>query len=119
MDDTDHKSLEERARHLYRQAAEQLDPAARAGLAAARERAVGVAAPGVGRGWMLPAAAVAAAAAIGLAVVMSGRNTTDFGQLASEDSPTEDMELLLTAENFEMLSELDFYLWLDTEPDDG
>ncbi len=119
MDETDQRVLEKRARALYGQAMEGLDPATRASLAAARERAVGAAAPAPRRGWMLPAGAVAGAAAIGLAVVMSARNPADFGQMASEDPAAEDMELLLATENLDMLSELDFYLWLDTEPDEG
>jgi len=119
MDEIDHKALEERARHLYRQAAEQLDPATRARLAAARERALGARAPLAGRAWLLPAVAVTGAAAIGLAVLLSAREPADFGQMASEDPAAEDVELLLATDNLDMLSELDFYLWLDTEPDDG
>jgi len=93
MDEIDHKALEERARHLYRQAAEQLDPATRARLAAARERALGARAPLTGRAWLLPAAAVTGAAAIGLAVLLSSREPADFGQMASEDPAAEDVEL--------------------------
>jgi len=29
------------------------------------------------------------------------------------------VELLLATDSLDMLSELDFYLWLDTEPDAG
>jgi hypothetical protein len=119
MDKNDHRALEERARHLYRRAAEQLDSATRVGLVAARERAVDAAGPGSLRGWMLPAAAVAGAAAISLAVMMNARTSADFGTLAAGDPAAEDMDLLLTSENLDMLSDLDFYLWLETEPDDG
>lgn len=119
MDKTDYRAMEKRARHLYRRAVEHLDPDTRAGLVAARERALDAAGPRSLRGWMLPATAVAGAAAIGLAVMMNARTSGDFGSLATGDRAAEDMELLLATENLDMLSELDFYLWLETEPDDG
>lgn len=119
MDKHDHETLEERARDLYRRAAEQLDADTRAGLVAARERAMDAAGSGSLRGWMLPATAVAGAAAIALAVMMNARTSADFGTLAAGDPTVEDMDLLLATENLDMLSDLDFYLWLETEPDEG
>jgi len=119
MDKSDREPLEERARHLYRLAVEQLDTDTRAGLVAARDRAVDAAAPRAPGRWILPATAVAGAAAISLAVVMNTRSSADFGTLATEDPATEDMDLLLATESLDMLSDLDFYLWLETEPDDG
>jgi len=119
MDETDRKDLEGHVRRLYRDAAEQLDPDDRIRLATARARAVEVAAPAQRIRWILPATAVAAAAAVGLAVVMNARSPADFGKMASDDPAQEDVEILLATDSLDMLSELDFYLWLDTEPDAG
>ncbi len=119
MDKTEHESVEARARRLYRQATGELDSAARAELARARVRAVEAAAGRDGRRWMLPAAAAAAAGAIVLGVMMTVHDQADFSPIAAQDPADEDMELLLATENLDMLSDLDFYLWLDTEPDAG
>lgn len=119
MDETDRRDLEDHARRLYRDAAERLELDKRVRLAAARTRAVEATAPAEKIRWVLPATAVAAAAAVGLAVVMNARNPADFGQMASDDPAQEDVDLLLTTDSLDMLSELDFYLWLDTEPDAG
>ena len=50
---------------------------------------------------------------------MSPDAPDDLSPMAGVAGDAEDLELLLTEESLDMLSELDFYLWLDAEPDAG
>ncbi len=63
---------------------------------------------------------VAAAAGLGAVAVWALWPTATPGpELLSADLAGEDMEILLAGESLEFLSDLDFYLWLDLEPDSG
>lgn len=119
MVDRKNAAVEERARALYREAAEDLDPAARSRLAEARENAIrsgsGLARTG---SWAL-AAAAAALGAIVLALVLNTAGQPDFDSIAEAGANETEMDLFLAEDNLEMIAELDFYLWLDAEPDAG
>lgn len=116
MTEDDRKRFEVKARADYRAAIRAIDPKDSARLAAARRKAV-LQGPNAGPiRWMLPigaAAAVAAGLIIGLPDSDPG-----YPELAATDV-AEDMDLLLADESLEMLEDLDFYLWLDVEPDAG
>jgi hypothetical protein len=116
MTDEDRKRLEEQARADYRAAISGIDPKDSARLAAARRKAVLEGRPMGPVRWMLPAGAAAAVAA-GLIIGLPDSDP-DYPELVATDA-AEDMELLLADESLEMLEELDFYLWLDVEPDAG
>lgn len=118
MAERDERQLEQMARRLYRTAVDELPPASRARLEKIRGDVLAPRRPrATGLRW---AAAVAGLAAIALAVsLMSPDGTDDLGRIAEAAGDAEDMELLLTKESLDMLSELDFYLWLDAEPDAG
>lgn len=116
MTEDDRKRLEEKARVDYRAAISGIDPKDAARLAAARRKAM---LDGRAMGpvrWMLPAGAAAAIAA-GLIIGLPGSDP-DYPELVATDA-VEDMELLLADESLEMIEDLDFYLWLDVEPDAG
>lgn len=114
MSDEDRKRVEEKARADYRAAISGIDPKVSERLASARRRAVLEGRPAGPIRWMLPAGAAAAIAA-GLIIGLPDADP-EYPELVATDA-VEDMELLLADESLEMIEELDFYLWLDVEPD--
>jgi len=124
MADNDLQDLEARARAAYQRESDALQPAVRKRLALARREALMAAAPRASRlAWGLPvwlplgATAVAVAA---LAVVLIQRDQEDnYAELAQTAATAEDMEILLGDEDFELLDNLDFYLWLEEQADAG
>lgn len=124
MADQDDRRLEQTARALYRRRAAALEPEVRKRLAEARREALARAERPVGRGLRLPvlvpagAAAAVAAAAVILLIRQPGTDT-DYAPLAGASEPAEDMEILLGSEELELLDDLDFYLWLEDEPEIG
>ena len=118
MAERDEQQVQHAARRLYRTAVEELPQDSKSRLARIRGAAL---APRRSRAsglrWALAAAGLAA---IALAVsLMSPDGPDDLGPMAGVAGDAEDLELLLTEESLDMLSELDFYLWLDAEPDAG
>lgn len=116
MNEDDRRRLEEKARANYRAAISGIDPKDSARLAAARRKALLEGRPAGPVRWMLPAGAAAAVAA-GLVIGLLDSDP-DYPELVATDA-AEDMELLLADESLEMIEDLDFYLWLDVEPDAG
>lgn len=116
MTEDDRKRLEDKARAEYRAAMQAIDPKDSARLAAARRKAVLEGRHAGPVRWMLPVGAAAAVAA-GLIIGLP-ESDPGYPELAATDA-AEDLELLLADESLEMLEELDFYLWLDVEPDAG
>ena len=114
MNEDDRKKLEQEARATYDRAVSGIDPKVSAELAAARRRAIIQGSPASPLRWMLPAGAAAAIAA-GLIIGLPDADPEHPGLIATD--AVEDMELLLADESLEMIEELDFYLWLDVEPD--
>jgi len=124
MADQDDRRLEEKSRALYRRRADALEPEVRKRLAEARREALARAERPAGSGLRLPvlvpagAAAAVAAAAVILLIRQPGTDT-DYASLAGTSEPAEDMEILLGSEELELLDDLDFYLWLEDEPEIG
>lgn len=119
MGEMDNKDIKERAQELYQAAARDLDIKTRARLSEARSAAL---APrpllSGGRRWVM-ATAAAGVAAIALSVFLTAGDRADFSNIATANGDDGDVELLLAEENLDMLAELDFYLWLDADPDAG
>lgn len=117
---TERKSadIERRARQHYLDQADSLDIDTVSALRAARSKALEQARKGRRVGPLVPVGAVAAGAgAVVLAWWVLG-NDPDGPELAVATQP-EDMEILLAGEELALLEELEFYLWLETEPDAG
>lgn len=124
MAERDDRRLEERAARLYRQQLDALEPDVRRRLADARRQALASAGRGSRPRLPLPVlvpAGVAAAVVAGLVIVLSRQPGPegDYAPLVAADPPAEDMEILLGNEDLELLDDLDFYLWLDDEPEIG
>lgn len=107
-----------RARNLLLESADDLDGRTRSRLTQARHAALAQlesAAPvrkGVSR-WLLPAGSVAAAVLV--AGIWFGTLQPDTAPVQVASSPMDDLELVAGAENFELIEELDFYAWLESE----
>lgn len=110
--------FETRARSLLLESAEDLDGHTRSRLTQARHAALAQLEPtasgraGFSR-WLLPAGSVAAAALV--AVIWFGNLQPDAISLQAANSPMDDIELMAGAENFELIEELEFYAWLESE----
>lgn len=106
-----------RARELLLGSVERLDGQTRSRLTQARHAALAEAtskdAPSSLQRWLLPAGSVAAIALAAFLWVGLMQPDTPLVQVAS--SPIDDIELMAGAENFEMIEDLDFYAWLDSE----
>ncbi|MGD8975956.1 MAG: DUF3619 family protein [Gammaproteobacteria bacterium] len=124
MAEKDDRSLEEGAERLYRQQLDALEPDVRRRLADARRQALAAAQTGSKPRLPLPVlipAGAAAAVVAGLVIVLGRQPGPEGGYdpLVAADPPVEDMEILLGNEDLELLDDLDFYLWLDDEPEIG
>jgi len=124
MADKDQRDLQGRARAAYQRESGAVQQEIRERLALARREALAAASPrasGFGGGmpvW-LPIGATAVAVAT-LALVLTQRNHEgDYAELAQTAPTAEDMEILLGDEDFELLDNLDFYLWLEEQADAG
>jgi hypothetical protein len=124
MADNDLQDLEARARAAYQRESGALQPAVRERLALARREALIAAVPSASRfAWGMPAwlpVGATALAVAALAVVLTQRNQEgNYAELAQTAATAEDMEILLGDEDFELLDNLDFYLWLEEQADAG
>lgn len=114
--------FEREARRLLRRQAEEIDGATASRLNRARQAALAEfdrrRAPAWGRGWR-PALAAAAVAALALAVWVGREPALGPGPAplpaASGASTATDLELILADESLEMIEELEFYDWLESE----
>lgn len=106
-----------RARRLLLESAGHLDGRTRSRLAQARYAALAqVAANDSGRSfkrWMLPAGSIAAIA-LG-AFLWLGGTQPDRKAMQAASPPIDDLELMAGAENFELIEDLEFYAWLESE----
>ncbi len=115
---TEDTPLVTRAKELFDQSVQGLDAATQSRLNRGRHEALEQMQPGGRYGqWLqwsqrtLPAAGVAAAAVLAVAI-WTGKPPVDDLRLPGELS---DFEILLTEDSFEMLEELEFYSWIDLE----
>lgn len=109
--------LERRAQELFRETTAELDGHIRSKLTQARHAALTAAqAPGARwRHWRLPAAGFATAALAALLFL----NVRTPKPMNPETPAVDDMEIIASADNLDLLEDVDFYAWLDTEPDAG
>lgn len=113
-----HTDFEARTKAAFDASVEALDGATRARLARARARALeeldAQRAGARGQRWLVPVAATAAAAlAAWLALVQPSQRAADSLQVAALG----DIDLLLAEEDLEMIEELEFYAWLEAQPE--
>ena len=115
MNKTD-EQLAQAAKRAFDQSVDGLDAATLSRLNRGRQAALAEARR-PGREWLrwMPATGVAAAV---LLVLVMQQGPGDADVIAA---PASDLEILLGEESIEMLEELEFYSWLDTEDlaDDG
>jgi hypothetical protein len=121
--------FERRTRELLHESVAQLDASTRSRLTQARFAAVetarrrrGAVSPlAAWRGWMPLGGAAAAVLAV---LVWSGgweRGVSPDRPFGAQDaaqvgSPFDDLDLIAADESMEMMEELEFYAWLDTQP---
>lgn len=118
MADDGSREFEDRARALYRQAVADLDPAATARLARGRDRALGMRRRSTA-GWWAAAAAIATLSAVAVGFLLDTGTEPVSGPIAESDLDAGTVELLMAEESLDMIADLDFYIWLDAEPDTG
>jgi hypothetical protein len=107
--------LERKARALFENSVERLDAGTRSKLTQARNRALDEVKKGTAhRRWIWAPAGGVALAAIVAVVLSSGglRSSPETGALALED-----IDIVADSENFEMLEDVEFYMWLEDAPD--
>jgi hypothetical protein len=112
------RKLEEWSKRTFDRSTQEIDAATRSRLTQARVRALEELASGKRFAWtwrasMLPAGAAATAAIAAWLVLMHG-NVGSPPQLVNNFG---DLEMLLGEEELEMIEELDFYAWLEEQPE--
>jgi hypothetical protein len=117
MSERDERSFEERTKQTFDASVAGLDAATRSRLNRARQRALVELAAPRSRGWqwpLVPAAALATAAAVAWLVFAPQAPPATDVQVATLG----DLEILLGEEDLEMLDEeIDFYGWLEEQPE--
>jgi hypothetical protein len=114
-DDNDSSAFERNTKRVFDESVAGLDAATRSRLTRARHRALEELKSKRSYGWrftLVPAGTLAAAALVALLVIQTG---------PPEPPPADslgDLEILLAEEDLEMLDEdLDFYGWLEEQPE--
>lgn len=112
------RNFERRTKQLFDDSTAGLDAAMRSRLTRARHRALEELAPGA-RGWrwslVAPAGAVAVAALVAWLVVWQ---TPPPAAMDPQVASLSDLEILLGEEDLELLDEeIDFYGWLEEQPE--
>ena len=103
--------LERKARALFESSVERLDARTRSKLTQARNRALDEVKNGaVRRRWIwAPAGGVALAAIVAIVLSSGGLHSSpETATLALED-----IDIVADSENFEMLEDVEFYMWLE------
>jgi len=109
--------LSETAARRFNESVQRMDAATQSRLNRSRQRALAELGPEVGNGsgtwrrqWWIPAAGVATAVVV--AITMLSQKSL-LQEIPASALP--DFEVIMAGENLEMLEELEFYRWLDTE----
>jgi hypothetical protein len=107
--------LENKARALFEDSVERLDAHTRSKLTQARNRALDEVKKGTAyRRWIwAPAGGVALVAIV--AVVLSSGGLRSAGEAGP--AVLEDIDIVADSENFEMLEDVEFYMWLEDAAD--
>ena len=116
-DHTERSAVERKTKALFDDSVARTDAATQSRLNRARQRAM--AELDTGRHWSgawLPAG-VAAAAAVVLVTVMLGRTPDVGSELEATVTTDTDLQMLLTTDDLELIEELEFYAWLDEQPE--
>ena len=117
MSERDERSFEERTKQTFDASVAGLDAATRSRLNRARQRALEELAAPRSRGWqwsLVPVGALAAAATVAWLLVSQQTPPVTDVQVATLG----DLEILLGEEDLEMLDEeIDFYGWLEEQPE--
>lgn len=112
--------FETRAKALFDEGVEGMDAHTRSRLTQARHAAVAALAqrrePFIRR-WWLPAAGLATAASVAVIVMLNLNSAANQQQLAAASLAVEDIDILSGAENIELLEDMEFYAWLESESD--
>ena len=119
MNDKHRESFERRTRELFDREVADLDAATRSKLNQARQRALSeLDGPSSVFGFPLPQAALAAVAvaAFGGWLFMRGGLAPDEG-IAPEFAAATDLEIMLAEDELEFLEEIEFYAWLEAQPE--
>jgi hypothetical protein len=123
MDESGNDDLQRRARESYDEAVKQLDSETILRLEKARRTAIDELS--TRSKWLRPAVGhwVPAAAAAGIGSLAIGwlilAHQGNSAEVFSNDALADDIEIMLAGENLDLLEDLDFYLWLATQPDVG
>jgi hypothetical protein len=111
------QTFEQRTKRLFDESVSTLDAATRSRLTRARHRALEELAPTKARGWrwsLVPAGGVAVAAVMAWLLVGQPPST----EVALQSPPVADLDILLGDADPEMLNEeLEFYGWLEEQPE--
>ncbi len=112
MNKTD-EQLAQQAKEAFDRSVDGLDAATLSRLNRGRQAALAEAGQ-PGREWLrwIPATGAAAAAAMLLAITLQGPGDVDV-------MSAPDLDIVLSEESIEMLEELEFYSWLDSQELDG
>lgn len=119
MNDEDNKAFEQRTRELFEGEAAGLDAATRSKLNRARQRALAELdrpASSLLRS-PLPQAAAAGIAVAGIAAVLLMRAGVEPDGAIPEITAASDIEILLAEDDMAFLEELEFYAWLEAQPE--
>lgn len=115
------------ARSLLDESAQSLDAATLSRLNRARQAALVQRAPGRRAAWMLMPAGLAGACALLLAVGVWHGRRPQSGQVPTQPPAvaagnalnSTDLDMIASGDDMEMMQDLDFYAWLDTQDQDN
>ncbi len=115
---TGDEHLEQRARALLQESADQLDGATRSRLTQARHAALDAIKQRQTNvwTWLLPAAGVASAAVV--AVLLSVNLVQQDAQQMAATAVVDELEIVTAEDSLEFYRDVEFYAWLDTVLDD-
>ncbi len=113
----DKERFERRAKELFDESVEDLDGHLRSRLNQARHMALAELDEKSAVRWnqWMPAGAVALATV--LAVMLWVNQPVEKAEKASPMAALDDLDIMLEDEDLEMLAELDFFLWLEDQPE--
>lgn len=119
MSDNEHKEFEQRTRELFDREVTDLDAATRSKLNQARQRALAE----LDRpAWSplrmpLPQAAAGAVAVAAISAFLVFRTDVAVVEPDLDFAAASDIEILLAEDDMEFLEELEFYAWLEEQPE--
>lgn len=123
MDDAAGSAVEQRSRELFDEQVTNLDAHTRSRLNRARQAALAATTTGEARSpvwnsrWLLPVGSAAAVTLVALSAVQLMRTDREVAPSSEQvvASTVDDVEILTSSEELDMLQNVDFYAWLDTQ----